>query len=72
MNNKANTCSEISDSGRLKAEVRLKALRAVKKELSGRQLLEELKVFLGVVNYAVRDLLERGLVKVNSFSRSDI
>lgn len=40
-------------------------------ELTQRQLAEELGISLGGVNYAVKALVERGLLKMKNFSRSD-
>ena len=54
-------------------ELKLRVLRALESnpELSQRQLAAELSVSLGGVNYAVKALVERGLVKMKNFSRSD-
>jgi len=54
-------------------ELKLRVLRALESnpELSQRQLAAELGVSLGGVNYAVKALVERGLVKMKNFSRSD-
>ena len=62
-----------SSSERIKAEVRLRVLRALEgnPELTQRQLAAELGMSLGGVNYAVKALVERGYVKVKNFSRSD-
>ena len=40
-------------------------------EMSQREIARELGVSLGGVNYAIKALVERGLVKVNNFGRSD-
>lgn len=39
-------------------------------ELSQRQLAQELGVSLGGVNYALKALIERGVVKVDNFGKS--
>ena len=53
-------------------EPRLKVLRALEAnpELSQRQLAAELGVSLGGVNYALKALMERGLVKADNFRKS--
>lgn len=53
-------------------ELRLRVLRALEAnpELSQRQLAQELGVSLGGVNYAVKALIERGLVKADNFRKS--
>ena len=40
-------------------------------EMSQREIARELGVSLGGVNYAMKALIERGLVKAKNFSRSD-
>jgi len=40
-------------------------------EMSQREIARELGVSLGGVNYAMKALVERGLVKVKNFGRSD-
>tara|TARA_Y200000002_G_scaffold281431_1_gene235466 strand:+ start:166 stop:576 length:411 start_codon:yes stop_codon:yes gene_type:complete len=54
-------------------ELRLRVLRALEAnpELTQRQLAEELGISLGGVNYAVKALVEHGLVKMKNFVRSD-
>jgi EPS-associated MarR family transcriptional regulator len=49
---------------------RLLKLLEAKPELSQRQLAEELGVSVGKVNFCLRALLERGLVKVRNFRNS--
>ena len=73
MNNLPKTSTQTSSSERTRAEVRLRVLRALEEnpELTQRQLAEELGISLGGVNYAVKALVERGLVKMKNFSRSD-
>lgn len=73
MNNLPKTSTQTSSSERTRAEVRLRVLRALEEnpELTQRQLAEELGISLGSVNYAVKALVERGLVKMKNFSRSD-
>ena len=65
--------TQASSSESKRAEVRLRVLRALGEnpELTQRQLAEELGISLGGVNYAVKALVERGLVKMKNFSRSD-
>ena len=54
-------------------ELRLRVLRALESnpEKSQREIARELGVSLGGVNYAMKALVERGLVKVKNFGRSD-
>lgn len=65
--------TQASSSESKRAEVRLRVLRALGEnpELTQRQLAEELGISLGGVNYAVKALVERGLLKMKNFSRSD-
>jgi EPS-associated MarR family transcriptional regulator len=53
-------------------ELRLRVLRALEAnpQLSQRQLAAELEVSLGSVNYALRALIRKGLVKVDNFRKS--
>jgi EPS-associated MarR family transcriptional regulator len=50
---------------------RLLKLLETNPELSQRQLAEELGVSVGKVNFCLRALLERGLVKVRNFRNSN-
>jgi len=54
-------------------ELRLRVLCALdaNPELTQRQLAEELGISLGGVNYAVKALVDRGLVKMKNFTRSN-
>ena len=53
-------------------EARFKILRLVEScpEITQRQLSKKVGISLGAVNYCMRALIERGLVKVGNFSRS--
>lgn len=53
-------------------ELRLRVLRVLEAnpELSQRQIAQELGVSLGGVNYALKALIERGLVKADNFRKS--
>jgi len=53
-------------------EARFKILRLLhdNPELTQRQLGERVGISLGAVNYCLRALIERGLVKAGSFSRN--
>ena len=53
--------------------LRLEVMRVIEAnpEMSQREIARELGVSLGGVNYAIKALVERGLVKVNNFGRSD-
>lgn len=54
-------------------EIRFRVLRLIesKPEISQRELADELGVSLGQVNYQLKALKERGLIKVGNFLRSD-
>lgn len=54
-------------------EVRYRVLRLIesKPEISQRELADELGVSLGQINYQLKALKERGLIKVGNFLRSD-
>lgn len=78
MHNRAVACPKQSNivSDRLeqqREEVRFRVLRLIenKPEISQRELADELGVSLGQVNYQLKALRERGLIKVSNFLRSD-
>ena len=54
-------------------ELRLEVMRVIEAnpEMSQREIARKLGVSLGGVNYAMKALIERGLVKAKNFSRSD-
>lgn len=54
-------------------EIRFRVLRLIenKPEISQRELADELGVSLGQINYQLKALKERGLIKVSDFMRSD-
>jgi EPS-associated MarR family transcriptional regulator len=54
-------------------KLRLEVMRLIEAnpEMSQREIARELGVSLGGVNYAMRALVERGLVKAKNFGRSD-
>lgn len=54
-------------------EVRFRVLRLIESnpEISQRELADELGVSLGQINYQLKALKERGLIKVSNFMRSD-
>lgn len=54
-----------------KTRYRLLKLLETNPQLSQRQLAEALDVSVGKVNFCLRALLERGLVKVRNFRNSD-
>lgn len=56
-----------------KDEIRFRVLRILENrpEISQRELADELGVSLGQVNYLLKALKERGLIKVGNFLRSD-
>lgn len=53
--------------------MRFRVLRLIESnpEISQRELADELGVSLGQINYQLKALKERGLIKVNNFMRSD-
>jgi EPS-associated MarR family transcriptional regulator len=57
---------------KIQEEARFKMLRLLHEnpELSQRELGEQVGISLGAVNYCVRALIERGLVKASNFSRN--
>ena len=54
-------------------ELRLRVMRVLEEspEASQRQIASELNVSLGGVNYCLKALVDRGLVKLGNFSKSD-
>jgi len=54
-------------------EVRFRVLRLIESnpEISQRELADELGVSLGQINYQLKALKDRGLIKVSNFIRSD-
>ena len=63
---------QLSSSANVRAELRLRVLRVLEKHphFTQRQLASELNVSLGGVNYAVKELIQRGSVKVSNFRKS--
>ena len=57
---------------KIKEEARFKILRLLhdNPELTQRELGERVGISLGAVNYSLRALIERGLVKAGNFSRN--
>ena len=57
---------------KIQEEARFKILRLLHKnpELTQRELGERVGISLGSVNYSLRALIERGLVKAGNFSRN--
>ena len=57
---------------KIKEEARFKILRLLHEnpELTQRELGERVGISLGAVNYCLRALIERGLVKAGNFSRN--
>lgn len=56
-----------------KDEIRFRVLRMLENrpEISQRELADELGISLGQINYQLKALKERGLIKVGNFLRSD-
>jgi EPS-associated MarR family transcriptional regulator len=54
-------------------ELRLRVMRVLEEnpEASQRQIASELNVSLGGVNYCLKALVDRGLVKLGNFAKSD-
>ncbi len=62
----------MNNKSKIREEARFKILRLLhdNPELTQRELGERVGVSLGAVNYCLRALIERGLVKVGNFSAS--
>ncbi len=62
----------MNNRARIQEEARFKILRLLydNPELSQRELGEQVGISLGAVNYSLRALIERGLVKAGNFSRN--
>lgn len=79
MHNTAVACAKVQSntvSDRLeqqREEVRFRVLRLIESnpEISQRELADELGVSLGQINYQLKALKERGLIKVGNFMHSD-
>ena len=62
----------MNNRAKIQEEARFKILRLLHEnpELTQRELGERVGISLGAVNYCLRALIERGLVKASNFSRS--
>jgi EPS-associated MarR family transcriptional regulator len=62
----------LNNKAKIQEEARFKILRLLHEnpELTQRELGEQVGISLGAVNYCLRALIERGLVKASNFSRS--
>jgi EPS-associated MarR family transcriptional regulator len=62
----------LNNREKIQEEARFKILRLLHEnpELTQRELGERVGISLGAVNYSLRALIERGLVKAGNFSRS--
>ncbi len=62
----------MNNRAKIQEEARFKILRLLHEnpELTQRELGEQVGISLGAVNYCLRALIERGLVKANSFTRN--
>ena len=62
----------MNNRAKIQEEARFKILRLLhdNPELTQRELGERVGISLGAVNYCLRALIERGLVKASNFSRS--
>ena len=62
-----------SDEISFQEELRLRVMRVLEEnpEASQRQIASELNVSLGGVNYCLKALVDRGLVKLGNFVKSD-
>ncbi len=62
----------MSKRAKIQEEARFKILRLLhdNPELTQRELGEQVGISLGAVNYCLRALIERGLVKAGNFSRN--
>lgn len=62
----------MNNKAKIQEEARFKILRLLHEnpELTQRELGERVGISLGAVNYCLRALIERGLVKAGNFSRN--
>ena len=62
----------MNNRAKIQEEARFKILRLLEEspELTQRELGERVGISLGAVNYSLRALIERGLVKASNFSRN--
>jgi EPS-associated MarR family transcriptional regulator len=62
----------LNNKAKIQEEARFKILRLLHEnpELTQRELGERVGISLGAVNYCLRALIERGLVKVGNFTKS--
>ena len=62
----------MNNRAKIQEEARFKILRLLHEdpELTQRELGEQVGISLGAVNYCLRALIERGLVKAGNFSRN--
>jgi EPS-associated MarR family transcriptional regulator len=62
----------LNSKAKIQEEARFKILRLLHEnpELTQRELGEQVGISLGAVNYCLRALIERGLVKAGNFSRN--
>ncbi|QGG81314.1 MarR family EPS-associated transcriptional regulator [Litorivicinus lipolyticus] len=62
-----------SEDIKFQDELRLRVMRVLEEnpEASQRQIASELNVSLGGVNYCLKALVDRGLVKLGNFAKSD-
>lgn len=58
---------------KIDSEAELEILRKIDQNphLTQRQMAEHMNLSLGKINYMIKALLEKGLVKVNNFKKSD-
>ncbi len=65
-------CNPLKKREKIQEEARFKILRLLHEnpELTQRELGERVGISLGAVNYSLRALIERGLVKAGNFSRN--
>ena len=69
----ATACSErLNNKAKIQEEARFQILRLLyeKPELTQRELGERVGVSLGAVNYCLKALIDRGLVKAGNFTKS--
>lgn len=62
----------MNNRAKIQEEARFKILRLLHEdpELTQRELGEQVGISLGAVNYCLRALIERGLIKASNFSQS--
>ncbi|MDY0133164.1 MAG: MarR family EPS-associated transcriptional regulator [Desulforegulaceae bacterium] len=64
--------SKLNQKSNIDNQIRLKLLNLLKSnpEMSQREMMKEMKVSLGKINYCISNLTEKGMIKVERFKSS--